>query len=159
MAKRTVWLLSGAGALLAAAALAFWLLAPFGEAEAQPVAIDPNDAALVTLGRQVYVDQCAVCHGANLEGEANWRQRKPSGRMPAPPHDASGHTWHHADNLLFSITKYGIAETVGRPVESDMPAFRDLLSDREIAASLAYIKSTWPLEIRQRHDAMNQRAQ
>jgi mono/diheme cytochrome c family protein len=67
----------------------------------------------------------------------------PSGRLPAPPHDASGHTWHHPDGVLFRIVKQGI-EAVGGGYESDMPGFGDILSDAEIAAALAYIKSTWP---------------
>lgn len=119
------------------------------------VSIDATDAELVALGRRVYAAECAACHGVNLEGEPNWRERKANGRMPAPPHDASGHTWHHADGLLFALTKYGIAKVSGRLVDTDMPAYDTVLADREIAASLAYIKSQWPAEIRKRHDAMN----
>ena len=64
--------------------------------------------------------------------------------MPAPPHDASGHTWHHPDGVLFRITKEGVAAVVGGGYQSDMPAFGDVLSDDEIRAVLAYIKSMWP---------------
>jgi mono/diheme cytochrome c family protein len=105
-----------------------------------------NDAsaATVALGRSVYQAHCARCHGANLEGQPAWQQPLPSGRMPAPPHDASGHTWHHSDRLLFEITKHGTAVVVGGGYESDMPGFRDLLSDEQISAVLAFIKSTWP---------------
>ena len=63
--------------------------------------------------------------------------------MPAPPHDASGHTWHHADRPLFTITKLGVGAVVP-DYESDMPAFEGILSDDEIVAVLAWIKSTWP---------------
>src|SRR5205807_2276140 len=52
---------------------------------------NPNDAALVARGKAIYAEHCAACHGANLEGQANWRSRLPNGRLPAPPHDASGH--------------------------------------------------------------------
>jgi hypothetical protein len=45
--------------------------------------------------------------GANLEGQPNWKERQANGRLPAPPHDASGHTWHHPDAQLFGITKQG----------------------------------------------------
>jgi hypothetical protein len=82
-----------------------------------------------------------------LEGEPDWQSPKPNGRMPAPPHDASGHTWHHSDRELFLITKKGVAAVVPG-YESDMPAFESALSDEEIAAILAYIKSTWPNEAR-----------
>lgn len=63
--------------------------------------------------------------------------------MPAPPHDERGHTWHHSDRELFTITKRGVGGVVAG-YESDMPAYGDVLSDDEIAAVLAFIKSTWP---------------
>jgi mono/diheme cytochrome c family protein len=101
-------------------------------------------AEVIAQGRQVYADQCAACHGANLEGQPDWRSPLPSGRLPAPPHDASGHTWHHPDDMLFRIVKEGTAAIVGGGYESDMPAFADVLGDADIRAVLAYIKSTWP---------------
>ena len=101
-------------------------------------------AEVIAQGRQVYADQCAACHGADLEGQPDWRSPLPSGRLPAPPHDASGHTWHHPDDMLFRIVKKGTAAIVGGGYESDMPAFADVLGDPEIRAVLAYIKSRWP---------------
>lgn len=111
---------------------------------------DPDDSQQVARGRAVYTQYCAACHGANLEGQPNWQTRLPNGRMPAPPHDASGHTWHHPDPVLFGITKYGLVPGKYAPpsYESDMPAFGGQLSDDEIWAVLAYIKSTWPEKIR-----------
>ena len=120
----------------------------------QPLRVDPADRAQVELGRKLYVEACASCHGANLEGQPNWQKRLPNGRLPAPPHDASGHTWHHPDIDLFRVTKLGPA-AYPASYETDMPAFGDRLSDAEIAAILAYIKSTWPPEIRARHDRLN----
>ena len=99
---------------------------------------------VIAQGRHVYADQCAACHGAELEGQPDWRSPLPSGRLPAPPHDARGHTWHHPDEVLFRIVKEGTAAIVGGSYESDMPGFGDVLSDAEIDAVLAYIKSTWP---------------
>ncbi|NYZ14841.1 cytochrome c [Azospirillum sp. RWY-5-1] len=119
---------------------------------------DPNDAAQVARGKAVYAERCASCHGAQLEGQPDWRSRKPDGRLPAPPHDASGHTWHHPDADLFRITKQGIAAFAPAGYESDMPAFGDVLSDAEIRAVLAFIKSTWAEETRRRHAAMSGRA-
>ena len=77
-------------------------------------------------------------------GSRTGRHPLPSGRLPAPPHDAGGHTWHHPDDILFRIVREGTAAIVGGGYESDMPGFADLLSDAEIRAVLAYIKSTWP---------------
>ena len=81
------------------------------------------------------------------EGEPNWMERKPGGRLPAPPHDASGHTWHHADAQLFGIVKNGVTPYAGPGYQSDMPAFKAILSDDEILAVLAYIKQSWPQDI------------
>jgi mono/diheme cytochrome c family protein len=102
-----------------------------------------DDPAQVALGRSLYGQHCASCHGANLEGQANWQEPLPNGRLPAPPHDASGHTWHHSDGELFTITRKGLAAVVPGH-ESDMPAFAGVLSDQEIRAVVAFIKSTWP---------------
>ncbi|WP_395458772.1 c-type cytochrome [Azospirillum melinis] len=119
---------------------------------------DPTDAAQVARGRVVYAEQCASCHGAWLEGQPNWQSRKPDGRLPAPPHDASGHTWHHPDADLFKITGQGIAAFAPPDYSSDMPAFGGSLSDADIWAVLAFIKSSWPEEIRRRHTAMSERS-
>lgn len=103
---------------------------------------EPVTVEQVALGRTVYTENCASCHGANLEGQPDWKRRLDNGRMPAPPHDESGHTWHHSDKALFAITQGGVGAVVPN-YESDMPAFGSKLSDTEIAAVLAYIKSTW----------------
>lgn len=105
---------------------------------------DARDQKKVASGAKVYAQNCAACHGPRLEGQPNWRERLPNGRLPAPPHDESGHTWHHADHVLFAITKNGLVPPYASPgYESDMPAFGGKLSDDDIWASLAYIKSHW----------------
>ena len=114
-----------------------------------PMRADASDIELVTLGAAVYAEHCASCHGRNLEGEPDWRRRRADGTLPAPPHDATGHTWHHSDDHLFRITKVGPAEFVGKGYRSTMTGFADILEDREIWASLAYIKSRWPTEVRE----------
>ncbi|PCJ08092.1 MAG: cytochrome C [Rhodobacteraceae bacterium] len=103
----------------------------------------------VDQGQALYAETCASCHGANLEGQPDWRRRLDTGRMPAPPHDETGHTWHHSDATLFRITKQGIAAVVGNGYKSDMPGFENLLSDEEIRQVLDYIKSTWPPRARE----------
>lgn len=103
-------------------------------------------------GAEIYADNCASCHGVKLEGQPNWKRLLPSGRLPAPPHNASGHTWHHPDQVLFRITKEGSAAVVGGGYESDMTGFGGTLSDDEIRTVLDFIKSTWP-EREQNHQA------
>ena len=117
-----------------------------------------NDLSLVTLGQNIYSENCASCHGINLEGQKNRQNRDDEGYLPAPPHDETGHTWHHPDEYLFSVTKYGIEETLGREYPNNMPAYKTLLTDKQIVAVLSYIKSTWPERIQYQHDQINIRA-
>ncbi len=118
--------------------------------------IDHTDMKQVDLGRRLYASSCASCHGASLEGQPNWQRRLATGRLPAPPHDSSGHTWHHPDSVLFGITKLGPA-AYPEGHQTDMPAFGKSLSDAEIAAVLAYIKSNWPVEIQRRQSSLNEK--
>ena len=121
----------------------------------QPASAIPyKDAEAVALGEKIYQGQCASCHGTDLRGEPDWQQRDDQGYLPAPPHDQSGHTWHHDDQLLFKMTKEGIQAIAGPDYRSRMPAFKESLSDEEIWAVLAYIKAQWPDEITERHTAM-----
>jgi mono/diheme cytochrome c family protein len=111
---------------------------------------DPRNAAQVASGKAVYERNCASCHGVDLAGQPRGRARGPTGRMPAPPHDDSGHTWHHPDDILFGITKFGVAPPYGPPgYQSDMPAFGAALSDQAIWDALAYIKSRWSARARE----------
>jgi S-disulfanyl-L-cysteine oxidoreductase SoxD len=147
---RSITIAGGTVVLAAAGALLYPLLA------AEGAGIFPyTDPDVVAQGRTVYADHCAACHGANLEGQPDWRRPDAAGYLPAPPHDETGHTWHHADPLLFEITKYGTEAVVGGGYRSNMQGFGDVLSDEEIIAALAYIKSTWPPRIIERHDALN----
>ena len=114
------------------------------------VQADPSNARRVAAGKAVYDRNCAACHGGNLEGQPEWRSRLPTGRLPAPPHNDSGHTWHHGDDLLFGVTKFGLAPPYGPPgYQSDMPAFGATLTDRQIWDVLTYIKSRWSTRARE----------
>ncbi|MDE0632195.1 MAG: cytochrome c [Caldilineaceae bacterium] len=108
---------------------------------------DVSNAQLVALGKILYQQYCAACHGAELEGQPNWKTRDENGYLPAPPHDETGHTWHHPDEQLFEITKIGTEAFVGMGYRSTMIGFGDQLDDTEIWAVLAYIKSQWPPRI------------
>ena len=151
--RLAIW--AGAAALLAVGAAALALapgLLSTGPAEAPtttaPATLPSLDPADIALGERVYVEACASCHGANLEGQPNWQVRNVDGKLPAPPHDETGHSWHHPDAQLFAITKFGLAPFTGPDYATDMPAFEGALTDAEIRAVLAYIKSRWPEKIR-----------
>ena len=147
--------LSAAGILLVSGVI-FYLSSPVNKAEAV-ISLHHKDSAIVDLGKVIYAEHCASCHGVVLEGQANWRQRDAEGYLPAPPHDETGHTWHHPDSYLFLMTKYGIEKMIGRLYPNNMPAYKDKLTDDEIIAALSYIKSTWSGRIQRHHDQINAR--
>ncbi|TAN28274.1 MAG: cytochrome c [Castellaniella sp.] len=136
------WTITAVGVVaVAGAVLLYWANRPPGA-----TFIDPTNQDLVVRGKAIYANTCAACHGAKLQGQPNWRERLANGRLPAPPHDRSGHTWHHPDAVLFDLVKNGLVpgRTAPPGYQSDMPAFGSTLSDDQIVAVLAYIKSTWP---------------
>jgi mono/diheme cytochrome c family protein len=102
----------------------------------------------LTNGATLYAQHCAACHGTNLEGQPDWRSPGPDGILPAPPHDRTGHTWHHSNAMLFDYTKLGgqsaLAALGVKDFTSGMPAFQDVMSDQDIWDILGYIRSTWP---------------
>lgn len=157
---RRSWAAAALTALaVAAVAVGAFMLWNADRGAATPVRLRPDDAAVTALGQKVYAAQCAACHGMRLEGQPRWRERGSDGRLPAPPHDASGHTWHHPDEVLFRITKHGVAKAANlKDYVSAMPAYESVLSDAEIVAALSWIKSQWPAGIRARHDELNRAA-
>lgn len=95
-------------------------------------------SAQISEGKVLYETHCASCHGVSGEGQPNWKTPNEQGVLPAPPHDNSGHTWHHADEQLLEL----IADGSGL-ANSGMPAFGDSLNRPQIEAILAYIKTFW----------------
>ncbi len=150
-----LWTAGASLALLVAGAGYFSLRANDRSTAAQH-SLRPDDPQVLRVGERIYAQQCAACHGAKGEGQADWRDRGADGLLPAPPHDPSGHTWHHPDEQLFAITKQGLAQLINQPdYRTAMPIYGGVLSDDEIVAVLSWIKAQWPPEIRQRHDEIN----
>ena len=120
-----------------------------GAATAQSVVM-PEDSSPVA-GKALYSEYCASCHGANLEGQPDWQSPAADGVFPAPPHDRTGHTWHHGDGLLFEYVSLGGAAALEKRgitgFASAMPGFAKVLSADEIWDIMAYIKSEWPEQI------------
>lgn len=110
----------------------------------------------VALGRQVYQQNCASCHGANAQGAPNWTEPDARGNLPPPPHDDSGHTWRHGDAELAAIIRNGMRDVFNKTPELTMPPFKDRLSDAEIAAVIAYFKSLWSPEHRRFQEEQSQ---
>lgn len=118
-----------------------------------------TDTVRTTKGATLYADNCAACHGADLSGEQNWRERDADGYLPAPPHDVTGHTWHHPDEMLIRIVTVGTEALVGGGYKSNMIGFGDQLGEDDILDVLAYIKSTWPDQVIEMHNQINARTQ
>ena len=136
--------------------LASILTAPTISYSKQNISLPYKDRAAIKLGQTIYKDNCASCHGKNLKGQIGWQTEIIDGRRLAPPHDETGHTWHHPDELLYNMTKYGFEAIMGKKYPNNMPAYEDILSDGELLAVLGYIKSTWPEKIKAIHNEINQ---
>ena len=141
----------GLGSYAAASAtLVFVLLtacspSPNGEDSPTDNRVSSPDQASST-GRDLFVANCAVCHGVAAEGQLDWHIKKADGTLPAPPLNGAGHTWHHSDGLLYLIVSLGgkLLEDPSYPsFKSGMPAFEDQLSHEEIVEALNYVKSLW----------------
>jgi mono/diheme cytochrome c family protein len=101
---------------------------------------------VVAMGKQLYDQYCASCHGVNLEGVPDWKTTQPDGSLLPPPHDSSGHTWHHPDPVLIEIITNGGDPTL---YNTKMPGFGNRLTESEIEAVLDYIKSHWDIKDRE----------
>ena len=137
----------------------FALLAVFGLTAFAAYAAHELDGRDVVNGKTLYAAQCASCHGENLEGQPDWQIADENGVLPAPPHDRTGHTWHHDNGLLFEYTKFGGAEALRLrgldDFKSGMPGFQEALSDEEIWDILAFIRSTWPERLQRMQASRN----
>ena len=115
----------------------------------------------VERGEALYDEHCASCHGADLEGQPDWKRAGPDGVLPAPPHDETGHTWHHDNRLLFDYTRLGGQRALElRGVtgfRSGMPAYEESLTEAEIWDILAFIRSTWSARVQEIQAARNPR--
>jgi mono/diheme cytochrome c family protein len=109
---------------------------------------DAENAAAVLEGKRLYASHCAGCHGRKLQGQLLWQVQDEFAGRRAPAHDQTGHTWQHADEDLFAMTKFGRFATTPVAAKSYMPAYAQNLSDDQILATIAYIKATWPLGLR-----------
>ncbi len=131
-----------------------FILAAITAIMAQPLMAAHEFAGRDTAqGQVLYAENCASCHGTNLEGQPNWRTPDENGILPAPPHDETGHTWHHDSVFLFQYVKFGGQAVMDAMnvanFTSGMPEFGGTLSDDQIIDILAYIQSTWPEQAQQ----------
>lgn len=129
-------------------AAAIGLFGAVAVANAADTALPPLDAELVEAGRSVYAKHCASCHGARAEGAPHWERPDAQGELPAPPHDAEGHTWKHSDAMLYRILMRGWRDPFNKTGRLTMPAFSGILSPKEVRAAITYLKTLWTPEQR-----------
>ncbi|MBI4787001.1 MAG: cytochrome c [Chloroflexi bacterium] len=124
--------------------------APLTNPQGTPLPPVPTlDGTQVNRGRQVYQANCGSCHGAKAEGAPNWKKPDAQGNYPPPPHDDSGHTWHHSDRVLYEIMRDGFRDPLRPDAPLNMPAFGSKLSDADLRAVIVYFKSLWSREHRE----------
>ena len=109
---------------------------------------DRPDPFYLMEGEAIYKVECAACHGAQLEGQSDWQTRRADGKLPAPPQDETGQSWKQPRETLAAIIHSGMVAPHAPPgYISDMPAFANKLSERQIDNVLLYIESHWTPEI------------
>lgn len=94
-----------------------WLIAGIPAPGRSTTVVTSPLSAAEARGQATYGASCTSCHGPYGEGQSNWKSRRTDGAYLAPPHDWTGHTWHHGDGLLFGIVKQGgsiVASRVSR---------------------------------------------
>lgn len=82
------------------------------------------------LGKLVFLDSCASCHGKNGEGYTN--------ELNAPALNASEHAWHHPDQEICNWIVNGKLG-FGR----QMPPLGNQLSDEEVQALIKFLHTLW----------------
>ncbi len=92
----------------------------------------------VKKGKYLYEVYCQSCHGHKGIGQKSipWGIRNLE-YFAAPALDDSQHAWHHSDDDLIKT----ILE--GSPRTNQMPAWKKVLSKRDAADLVAYMKSLW----------------
>ncbi len=111
------------------------------------------------LGKQLYGANCASCHGPQGQGDPEWKVQRLDGCYPPPPHDNTGHTWHHDDRLLSQLIKGGGASLDIPSFKSCMPAFGEVLTDAEIGQVVQHLKTFWGPKERDFQERVNAQQQ
>lgn len=140
-------------ALFLSAALFLGLIAGSAQAgQATPPADD------IELGRSVYAQYCASCHGKDAEGAPAWQRPNALGELPAPPHNSDGHTWRHSDAELYEMIAKGWRDPFNKSASLTMPAFEEQLRPEQINAVIAYLKTLWTVDQQQFQRDENQQS-
>lgn len=103
------------------------------------VAVTPD---AVAEGGRLYARNCAACHGSGIDDPPGWRPV--IGGVAPPPLAAEGPPPKSTDGYLVRVIRDGGAAVHGDPARDRMPPFRDVLTNREVHAVVAFLKDRWP---------------
>lgn len=96
------------------------------------------DAKSVAAGKKLYIKYCQACHQKDGVGEPSIpRYIRLQGYITAMPLNQSSHAWHHGDKQLVKMILEGSRRT------KRMPAWKGVLSEKQVHKIVAYIKSLW----------------
>ncbi|WP_248750276.1 cytochrome c [Pseudomonas sp. MWU15-20650] len=98
-------------------------------------AVSANTPQQDTPGAHTYVTRCASCHGLDGKGQPEW--------MPPLAGATSALAKESASAINITLNGSQRIVAAGMPDAYRMPAFREQLSDAQIAQVLTYVRSTW----------------
>ena len=103
----------------------------------------PPDSNSVARGKQLYNSYCITCHRKGGVGEpiVPWSIRR-TDLIEAMPLNEASHAWHHGDEQLINMILDGTPRSRKR-----MPAWRNVLTEKDAADLVAYMKSLWSVRI------------
>lgn len=111
---------------------------------------DHQNSIQTGFGASLYMPYCQSCHGADLAGQPDWDANYPTGNRPAVPLAGDSPIWRLSDQGIFQVIKYGGQASSPAEYQNNMPAYGDSLSDGNIWALVAFIKSRWTGALHQR---------
>lgn len=95
----------------------------------------------VSIGKNLFIKNCAVCHGKKAEKTISWKKTLSDGSYPPPPLNGNAHAWHHPKSQLKRIISKG-----GILYDGKMPGFESILSESNMEAIISYFQNFWDNE-------------
>jgi len=95
----------------------------------------------VIVGKELFINNCSVCHGKKAEKTILWKKTLSDGSYPPPPLNGSAHAWHHPKSQLLRIISKG-----GKLYDGKMPGFDFVLNESDKEAVIAYFQNFWDEE-------------
>ncbi len=92
----------------------------------------------VEQGNEIFLKNCARCHGEDASGKTNdWREARQGGQYDPPPINGSAKEWLPPLRRMRYALDHG---------GKNMPSFKNVLNEQEKEAAMAYVQSLWPDE-------------